>query len=278
MTRRDFYRMSLVIAGAVMIALLGGCEVLDSSSGDVPPTVASLDTLPTAEFLTQNAPPPGFSQFSAPGVDVNLNTRQGWAYTVSGRFKGTFADDGSPAEGDFTVLVRANELGEARHVILDVSGPAMLPDGTPIRLEGVRFSNDYYLVDVNGVCSTDQTGSAIADLTAAQLIGGVRMATPTGFQDEIQGVRVWEYGFAREDVVLPPTTLKLDSNSTVSLEASLWVAPELNAVLRYDVTLELVRARLLSSERAVTGTLILRYDLDVAQFDTLPTLSVPHGC
>lgn len=268
----------LTIILLLLASLLSACDLLSDDSGEIPPTIASLDTLPTAIFLTENAPPSGFSQFTAPAADINLNARQGWAYTITARFSGTFDDDGSAAEGNLVADIQANVQGEAQRVVLDIAGEAMLPDAAPRKLEGVRFSNDYYLVDVNGICTLDDSGAAVADLNASQLIGGVQFATPTGHQDDLQDVHVWQYGFTLDRVVLPRTMLKLDADSSVAIEATLWVAPSLNAVMLYELTAQLNSARLLSSERDVSGKLYLRYELDVAQFDVPPNISVPHGC
>ena len=70
-------------------------------------------------------------------------------------------------------------------------------------------------------------------------------------------------------------------DATVTLAADLWFAPEVNAVLSYEVTAEVSGVHLLWADRAastVSGTLVLRYALDVAALDTLPNISVPHGC
>lgn len=272
-------RVAARLAAIWLLALpvLSACGLLESDDEPIP-TIARLETLPTAVFLTENAPPPGFGQLVADPVHTNLDARQGWQYTVTGDFSGTFDDDSTPATGSFEALVQANELGETRRVVLDVAGPALLPDGTPIQLEGVRISNDYYLVNVNGDCEAGASGAAVADLTAGQLIGGVRRAVPTGHRRELQGVPTWQYTFAPEDVVLPPTTVKLAANSAVDIGADLWAAPDLNAVVQFELMLELSGVRLLSAERAVSGTLYLRYDLAVDQLDVQPNISIPHGC
>jgi hypothetical protein len=272
------------LAGILLIIMaIAGCTSSNSDSGVVP-TIASLDTLPTALFLTENAPPPGFGVVNFDPIDLHLSEHQGWTYQVTGSFEGTFDDSGQPAQGQFDVQVQSNEPGQQRRVVLQVQGSAFLQDAALLRLEGVRWSNDYYLVDVNGRCTVDQGGqmggSAIGDLSAGQLIGGVKQAVPTGHRMDIAGIPAWQYTFAREDMRVP--AIHQGPNSTVALEADLWIAPQYNAVLTYEVKATVQKVHILWVDQAtaspVSGTLSLRYELTVSQLDVLPNISVPHGC
>ena len=272
------------LAGIILIIMaIAGCTSSHSDSGVVP-TVASLDTLPTALFLTENAPLPGFSVVNFDPIDLHLSEHQGWTYQVTGSFEGTFDDSGQPAQGQFDIQVQSNEPGQQRRVVLEVEGSAFLQDAALLRLEGVRWSNDYYLVDVNGRCTVDQGGqmggSAIGDLSAGQLIGGVTQAVPTGHRMDIEGIPAWQYTFAREDMRVP--AIHQGPNSTVTLEADLWIAPQENAVLTYEVKATVQKVHILWVDQAtastVSGTLSLRYELNVSQLDVLPNISVPHGC
>jgi hypothetical protein len=272
------------LAGILLIVMaIAGCTSSNSDSGVVP-TIASLDTLPTALFLTENAPPPGFGVVNFDPIDLHLSEHQGWTYQVTGSFEGTFDDSGQPAQGQFDVQVQSNEPGQQRRVVLQVQGSAFLQDAALLRLEGVRWSNDYYLVDVNGRCTVDQGGqmggSAIGDLSAGQLIGGVKQAVPTGHRMDIAGIPAWQYTFAREDMRVP--AIHQGPNSTVALEADLWIAPQYNAVLTYEVKATVQKVHILWVDQAtaspVSGTLSLRYELTVSQLDVLPNISVPHGC
>jgi hypothetical protein len=249
----------------------------------VVPTLASYDTLPTAIFLTENAPPAGFSVVNFDPVDLHLSDRQGWVYKITGQFDGTFDDSGQPAQGTLDIQVQANELGAARRVVFSAEGLAFLVDEAILKLEGVRFSNDYYLVDVNGRCTSDPGGklggAEIADLSAGQVIGGVQRAQPTGHRQDIGGIPAWQYGFTTDAVRLP--AVHLGADSTVSLQADLWIAPQTNAVLRYEVTAQVTRVHLLWADLAaptVSGKLYLRYELSIPDLDVLPNISVPHGC
>ena len=277
------HRSALTAGIAGLIVVLAACG--SANRGDVVvPTVASFDTLPTSIFLTTNAPPAGYSVIQANPVDVHLSERLGWAYTVTGTFDGQFDDSGESATGALKAVVQANELGQTRRVVLSVEGAAFLPGDAPLKLEGVRWSNDSYTVDVNGKCSLDTgsqtTGAVIADLSAGQIIGGVVSATPTGFRREIDGVPTWQYGFAPGDVIVP--AIRATGESAVTVQADLWLSPYYNAVLHYEITAAVTGVRLLWADSAasstVSGTLHLTYDLDVAAIDSQPNISVPNGC
>jgi hypothetical protein len=263
--------VACVLAGA-------GLAACSSSDPDTPiPTLASIDTLPTEMFLTANAPPAGFSQVTFDPIDANLSQRQGWHYSVTGQFEGTFDVSGEGASGSLTADVWSNELGQARWVILEVEGAALSPDDSLRRLEGVRWSNDFYFVDTNGQCVVGGEGAeVIGNLSAGQLVGGVTGAIPTGHRQEIEGLPAWQYTFSPSDARLP--AIHRDAASGVALAADLWIAPEINAVLRYNLTITVTGVRLLSSEQAVSGTLYLNYLLDVPQLDVVPNISIPHGC
>lgn len=72
------------------------------------------------------------------------------------------------------------------------------------------------------------------------------------------------------------------ADSAINLQAELWFAPQINAVLRFDVTAQVQRVHLLWSNRAeastVSGTFYLHYELDIPTLDVAPNISVPHGC
>lgn len=276
------HRPKWIILILFAAAGLAACSKAKDNNAAVP-TIASFDTLPTSIFLTQNAPPPGFGEISLDPVDVHLSNYQGWTYTITGHFEGTFDASSEPAQGQLDIQVQANELGAARRVVFSAQGLAFLVDEALLKLEGVRFSNDYYLVDVNGRCTVDmggQLGSAeIADLSAGQVIGGITRAVPTGHRQDIGGVPAWQYTFTPGDVRLP--AIHQDANSSVSLAADLWFAPQDNAVLRYELTAQVARVHLLWANQTtstVSGTLYLRYELSIPDLNVQPNISVPHGC
>ncbi len=277
-------RGRLGLAALTLLALvLSACGATQEAPDRPLPTRVDPTTWPTALFLTENAPPSGFGEVDFSTIDRNLGQHPGWAYTVSGVFEGTQDASGEAVRGELHVRVEGDELGQKRRVVLQAEGRAFLPHDALLKLEGVRWSNDYYIVDVNGRCTVDvggnDIGSAVADLSAAQLVGGVTRAVPTGHRQEIGGLAAWQYTFAPQAVRLPAVARYPQSH--VQLEADLWVAPQANAVVRYEVRAQVARVHLLWADRngsTVSGTLYLRYDLDVDALDVLPNISVPHGC
>jgi hypothetical protein len=268
-----------VITAMVLVMGIAGCT---ASEPETPlPTLIDLTQLPTSRFLTENAPPAGWGSLELEPINRFLaDHHQSWTYTVSGSFVGTFDADGQPAEGHFEAVVQVNELGQSQRVVLTADGSAFLNEAS-LKLEGVRFSNDYYVVDINGRCSkNEESGSAIADLSAGQLIGGVSRAIPTGHRQEIEGIPAWQYTFAPTDARLP--AIHRTPDSYVALAADLWIAPDLNAVLQYEVTATVQKVYILWADQTasstVSGTLYLRYDLSIPDLDVVPNISIPHGC
>jgi hypothetical protein len=200
---------------------------------------------------------------------------------VTGSFEGVFDADGQPASGQFQATVQANEPGQIRRVVLEIDGNALLSNQGILKLEGVRWSNDYYVVDINGRCTKEtQSGSAIADLSAGQLIGGVARAIPTGHRQTFGEVAAWQYTFSPNDARLP--AIHTTPESIIILAADLWVAPDLSAVLTYEVTATVQKVYILWADQntssTVSGTLYLRYDLSVPDLNVVPNISIPHGC
>jgi len=274
-------RRVYILGWIVIIVLsLAGCT---SPESDEPvPTMVDLTRLPTERFLRENAPPAGWESLALDPIDRLLpQHHQSWTYTITGSFEGTYSDTGEPAAGEFEAVVQVNEVGQAQRVLLSAEGDAFLSNEVLLKLEGVRFSNDYYVVDINGRCSHDETsGTAVADLGAGQLIGGVGRAVYTGHRQEIEGHPVWLYTFTPGDVRLP--AIHRTPDSVVALAADLWAAPDLNAVLLYTVTASVERVTLLWADQAepklVSGTLYLRYELSIPDLNVPPNISIPNGC
>jgi len=277
---------ALGLSLCLLLALTACDQILPGDTAPEPiATLASFETLPTALFLTANAPPPGFGLVQFDPVDRTLADHPGWAYTLEGVFTGTADGSGDPVTGRLDVRVLANELGQARRVVLEVEGLAFLPDEALLSMEGVRISDDYFAVDVNGRCTADQGGAVgsaatIADLDASQVIGGARDAAPTGHRAVIAGLDAWQYAFPPETLSIPAVH-RLPA-SQVAAQADLWIAPAVNAVLRYTVTADVAGVYLLWADQAasspVSGRLELTYELDVPALDQQPNITIPHGC
>lgn len=275
--RHHFY--ALIITLLLSAMLLAACDRLLGKDEIVLPTQASLDFdhYQTVIVFTQNAPPAGFETVAFSQVDDNLIT------TVYSRFEinlylenGYYSDTGQPVEqGYMRLRVWNDEFHVARHLQMEFLGDVFA--GSSSNLDIVRISNDYYMVDVNGVCITDPSVIAeIANLNAGQLIGGFEFAQPTGRQDTINGVEAWQYGFDPQYVNRPAIQLTSETSAVDLLTGEVWVSPHYNIVVRYGIEMNIHRATLLFGNREVTGR--LRFQYDVFNIGDPPNISIPNGC
>ncbi|NDJ78576.1 MAG: hypothetical protein GYB65_20180 [Chloroflexi bacterium] len=272
----------LVLWGTLLLLVMGlaACELFEGDDERVLPTLVDLTQLPTHDFLTQNAPPEGFSEVEYDPLDISLSTPPGWAATVTARFVGSFDDTGEPADSTYTAHIRTNNLVEGKAVVLEVNGSGMVRSEWPtdLRFESVRFGTEYWFL-FNNECTKNETAlgleAQVSDLGASALVGGITNAVPDGHRRDIGDYPVWRYTFSP---VLPTLTLQRYENSIVTPSAELWISPDLNAVLTYDLTLEVERVTLMWGDRAVSGRLDLRYELDLVAFNIAQDLVLPNGC
>jgi hypothetical protein len=240
------------------------------------PATSNVEAAQTAIYLTQNAPPPGFERgVQFPRIDDNLVKLPSWRYKVSLSFDGVYSGTQDPVKGLLSAEIYSNELGGERRVILRASGNAF--GGGERNVEGVRISNDYYLVDQNQTCAKVNDAPAdraVADLSAGNLIGGVKNATPLGERKTVNEIDVWEYTFLQGDVIVP--VVELAQGGKISIAAGdLWVAPSRNAVFEYTLSLNVENA-IIQGGRQLTGQVRATYQL----IETgLPyNIAIPHGC
>jgi hypothetical protein len=240
------------------------------------PTASNIDAAQTAIYLTQNAPPPGFERgVQFPRIDDNLVRLPSWRYALSLSFDGVYSGTNEPAKGMLSAEIYSNELGGERRVILKASGAAF--GGGERNVEGVRISNDYYLVDQNKTCTKVNeipSDRAVADLSAGSLIGGVRKATPMGERKTVNEIDVWEYAFLPDDVIMP--SIQTAEGGRVSIAAGdLWVAPSRNAVFEYTISLNVENA-IIQGGRQLTGQVRAVYQL--VETGVPYNIAIPHGC
>lgn len=239
------------------------------------PTPADPVAEATALALTQNAPPPGFQTAAFPQIDANLTLLAGWRYTVLLTFDGVYARTPRQTSSRTEAQVWFNQLGAARRVVVTTQGELLGLERLQT-LEGVRLGQDAFLLR-DGACLTnaDADAALTADLRAGELIGGVTLATPTGRRATMNGVPSYEYAFTPDVLNLPNLRLA-DGGRITSMSGEVWVAPELNAVVRFYVTMAVDNAVFFDRPLPVSGTVLIRYDL----FDVgvLPNISVPFGC
>ena len=253
-------------------ALLVGCN-RGQDTNDLP-TQASVNGVATAQYLTQNAPPPDFrGTLSFPEVDAGLADLEGWRYQVQLEFNGVFARTPRETSANATAEVWFKQLGSARRVVVNTSGELLGKENNAF--EAVRLGPDAFMVRENTCNKGGTDAETAADLRAGKLVGGVNHATPTGIRATVNGEDVWQYAFTTADLNLPSIHLAADG-AIESTGGELWVAPRHNAVIRFYVNLNLTNAIIFDRELPVSGTVILRYDLyDI----NIPTnITVPFGC
>ncbi len=237
------------------------------------PTLASPESMATAQFLTENAPPPGFREaVSFPEIDAQLNALDGWRYVVTLEFNGIFARTPRETSATATAEVWFNQLGSARRVVVETAGE-LIGQQEDNAFEAVRMGPDTFLVR-ESICNTGDDAETAANLRAGLLVGGVRNAVPTGQKAVLNGEDVWQYRFTVDDLNLPE--IRLDENGTLAANGELWVAPEPNAVIRFYVNLDVENAFIFDRQLPVTGQVILRYD--VFDIGEQPNITVPFGC
>jgi len=257
------------------VLLLAACVPLQGAL----PTLSSVPMEQTAIVLTQAAPPPGFQGAVAyPVLDAKLKKLPAWRGSLLLTFDGVDATLKQPTAARITVDIFSDELRSARRVLFSASGPAF--GVTQEReIEAVRLANDYYwALKVPAACAIvtdDSARKRVADLTAGAFVGGVKRAVPTGARDQINGQAAWEYAFAPDDLDL--TLIHTDNVGKFSIAAgSLWVAPALDAVVRYTLTINVTDVRLLEGDLPVIGQLRIVYDLK--EVGAAYNISVPFGC
>ncbi|MEO1439471.1 MAG: hypothetical protein AAFV33_03655 [Chloroflexota bacterium] len=255
--------------------VVAGCRA-GITPDDIPTLIPSIQELATSEFMTENAPPPGYRDAVAfPQIDDNLRDLEGWRYVMLLEFEGAFSQTNRPTVARAEATIWYNQLGSAKRVLVESSGDLLQrPEGE--LFEAVALGPDAFLVrNQNCLSNAEEDARTAASITAGELLGGVRQALPTGQRAIINNLESWRYDFAVENMNLP--AVRFAEDTTISdLSAELWVAPKYDAVSRYWVTLQLGNGRLLSNDLPVTGELRLRFDLyDVGD---IPNITVPFGC
>jgi hypothetical protein len=264
-----------VLYGALLL-ILTAC----TPGGNALPTVSSIEMAGTAVALTQQAPPQGFqTTISYPLLDAKLVRLPSWYARLLLSFEGVDAVIGQPATARLEAQIYRNELSNTRRVLFSANGIAFgVAAGETRNIEAVRIANDYYFaLKTPPACAavTDAARRQIADLTAGSLIGGIQSATATGNRQPINGQLAYEYTFLPESLNL--TVIQTDNVGKFTIAAgSLWVAPSLDAVMRYTLTVNVQDVRLLNAEQPVTGQLRIEYELK--EVGSPYNLAVPFGC
>lgn len=255
----------------MLVWALAACDAFKEDEVVVP-TIANVEDAATAIVLTENAPPDGFQTVSYNEIDENLTQIAYSRFEIEITFEGIYADTSEATTGSMHLEAVANQLAVAREVDIEFEGEVF--SGGATDLKAVRLSNNYYMINPNGVCITETSQiQEIANIRAGQIIGGVESAGPTGNRGEVNGYQVWQYGFAPEALVHPQlqTTAELDL-----LTGEMWVAPEFQVVIRYIVEMNVENAQLLFGNRPVTGR--VRFEYNVYDLNLEQNISIPNGC
>lgn len=268
---RAIFRRIFVLAG---LALLTACSFQRGQQIADIPTQAAIDALATAQFLTANAPPPGFrDSVSFPEVDANLDQLAGGHYIVQLEFNGVFARTPRQTSAHASAEVWFNQVGSSRRVVVQITGEMLGREDK--NFEAVRLGPDPFLVQDNQCLTNGDDTKAAADLRAGTLVGGVNHATPAGEHATVNGQDAWKYAFTSADLNLP--SIHPGDQGAVSMSSGeLWVAPSENAVVRFYVNLDVTNAIIFDRQLPVTGQAIIRYDLSDAGQTT--NITVPFGC
>jgi len=261
----------LIITFCLCLVALTGCN-RGQNIGDIP-TPASIEGMATAQVLTAVAPPEGFRDFvSFPEVDANLQQIQGGRYLVTLEFNGVFTSTPRTTSATATAEVWFNQAG-TRRVVVNIAGELL--GETDKHFEGVRLGTDSFLVKDNTCLSGGPDAVTAAGLRAGTLVGGTTHATPAGEKATLNGQEAYKYNFTSADLNLP--SIKLSDGGTVEATGGeLWVAPAINAVIRFYVNLNVTNAIIFDRALPVDGQVIVRYDLyDVGQ---TTNIAIPNGC
>lgn len=268
-------RRCMMLCGVLVIGVLAGCVERVPDNAPLPTQMNDLDAAATAQALTQNAPPPRYQRLSLPSFEAGLDMLDGWRYTVTATFEGSFTGTSRPATAETTAQVAYHLLTSARRVVLSAEG-ALLTDGERVETEAVRIGSDVYLLN-DGQCSvvTDTDAATVVDAGVGLLIGGISDATPTGAVGVINGEHVYRYQFAPDALQLASIAPR-DGGRMSIVNSELWFSAERAAVVRLYMTLDVENATVFGSQLPVTGQVILRYDLMDVGLD--PNITVPFGC
>lgn len=264
-------RHSLILL--LLLILVAACSGRRGQQLSDIPTLASPNEAATAQFMTQNAPPPGYREsISFPEIDSTLPELDGWRYVVTLEFNGIFARTPRETSATARAEVWFNQLASSRRVIVETSGE-LIGQQEDNSFEAVRLGPDAFLVRQN-VCNTGADAETAADLRAGLLVGGVRHATPTGIRATLNGEESWQYRFAAEDLNLP--SIRLDEDGALAASGEIWVAPQYHTVVRFYVNLDVENAFIFDRQLPVSGQVIVRYDL--YDINTVPNITIPFGC
>lgn len=256
----------------LLIIILAGCT--SDPAEQVLPTQAEPMAMGTSIVLTEFAPPAGYDTVSFPNIDDNLRFLSGWRYEMYFGFEGVFARTTRVASVSYRASVTYDQVLSARRVEATIDDN-LEQDAAPIQFEGVALGVDTFLVR-NGVCSRNTTDSEfLANFSAGDLLGGIQTAQTAAQRETINGEEVWRYAVLADDLILPNVVIG-EEGRLLSYQSEIWVAPEHDAIIRYNLRLDVENATLFDQPLPITGIITLQYDL--YDIGIVPNITVPNGC
>jgi len=257
----------------LLILTLAACQFNNSSNDAVVvPTQANPDAIRTQNASTP--PPAGFETVAYNPIDFNRDQLPNSYYEVTVNFEGQFTETGEEATGSLIMRVWEDGVLRRRRVILNFLGSEAISGGV-MNLEAVRFENDFYLLDSNGICTQNNDAAReIATLTADRIVGGMTLALPTGVAEDVNGYTGYQYLFDAQDLIINIFATAPSAVDVVGGEV--WALPEYNVAGRFGVSLNIHNAQILFGTQPVTGT--LRYQYDLFDIGEAEGISLPNGC
>jgi hypothetical protein len=237
------------------------------------PTPANPEAVKTAIIKTQNAPPAGFDSVGFDPIDYHRDELPSSYFEITANFEGQYTETGEDTSGSLKMEVWENGVLRTRRVKLSFIGDAL--SGGVSNVEAVRFENDFYLLDANGICTINSDAARdIATLSASRIVGGFTLAVPTGVVGDVNGYSGYQYGFGKED--LKVNIFQANPSVVDIVGGEVWIIPEFNVVGRFGVSLNTHNARILFGDKPVTGA--LRYEYNVSNIGVDTDIALPNGC
>jgi len=270
--------MSFFVKFAPLLCLL--CLAACTSAEKAPvvlPTLAQPEGVRTAIVKTLNAPPVGFETISFDPIDRNRDALPSWHFEIVVNFEGQYTQTNQPSTASLRMNVWEDSVFRRRRVLLEFTGEALNPQGVT-RLEAVRFENDFYLLDSNGVCTYNSPAAQeIGALEAGRVVGGLRLAIPVGVSETVENFEdetLYQYGFSPQDVSItlfnePPSAVSVDGGEA-------WLLARYNVIARFGLALTVHHARVLFGQEPVTG--LVRYEYHLLDVGQDVEISLPNGC
>ncbi len=254
------------------LVLLAACQAQDEESAPLAlPTQADPQAVRTQ--LATTPVPTGFETVAFDPLDYNRDQLPGYHFEVTINFEGQYTDTGEDTTAGLVMQVWENSVLRERRVVLSFTGEAL--SGTLGRVEATRFENDFYILDASGICTQNNAAARdIATLQAGQLVGGVRLALPTGQSGLVNGVQSFQYAFGEDTLSI--NIFQDEPSALEVVSGEIWVTPEVNVVARFGASMNMHNVRVLFGENALTGNLTYQYNL--LDIGAEQPITLPNGC